>query len=290
MCQPSSCVDRPSVDEPPAAPCLRPSAAPCELDDLMSFELPAAFSVEVCSVSSSMSTCILAEEAVTATTMVPPSAPRFCPSVPPFDLALLPPFELPASCELPQTSEISTEKPTSTSSRSANAVPTGCSARWLSVGEVHRVLPLAPLSKPLSFVSETNLEEMPPLELPPSALTLSGGPRLRPSADPFDLEDFVPLELPPAMLEMPSHAATSPFDNLPNLHSTLLVERLGKFTMCDTGLRKQALQQTADSQRDCSLSWSTSTSSLKYEPEWSPSMVSTSASEFASRQVTSDSH
>eukprot|EP00927_Polykrikos_kofoidii_P019840 TRINITY_DN19301_c0_g1_i3.p1 TRINITY_DN19301_c0_g1~~TRINITY_DN19301_c0_g1_i3.p1 ORF type:complete len:321 (-),score=41.60 TRINITY_DN19301_c0_g1_i3:101-1063(-) len=258
-----------SVNAPPAAPCLRPSVAPFELGDLPLFELPASVSVEVCSVDSSVSTCTRATEAERAITEVPPSAPHFRPSSPPFDLGILPPFRLPASCELPHTSETSTVESPSTSPRQASAVLRGHSARFSSVGEIHLVPPSAPLLKPVAFVGETNSEEMPSLELPPPALGLSGGPRLRPSADPFDLKDLLPLELPSAVPEMPPLAAASSpsssesqseevnalettghpdgivwygmewqftsCDELPNLCSTGVMDRHGGFMKCDAG-------------------------------------------------------
>eukprot|EP00927_Polykrikos_kofoidii_P042969 TRINITY_DN3701_c0_g1_i12.p1 TRINITY_DN3701_c0_g1~~TRINITY_DN3701_c0_g1_i12.p1 ORF type:complete len:313 (-),score=51.18 TRINITY_DN3701_c0_g1_i12:96-1034(-) len=211
MCWPSLSVTTSSVDAPPAAPSLRPSVAPFKLLDLPPFELTVSAAVEECSINSSVSGYSRSAEAGIATMEIPPSAPRFCPSPPPFDLGLLPSFDMPPSFELPHASETSSVKASSTSSRSGNAVPVGRSASCPSVVEVQLVPPLAPLLKPVAFVNEINSQEMPSLELPPAALGPSGGPRLGPSADPIDLKDLIPFELPLAMHEMPPlAAATSP--------------------------------------------------------------------------------
>eukprot|EP00927_Polykrikos_kofoidii_P042967 TRINITY_DN3701_c0_g1_i1.p1 TRINITY_DN3701_c0_g1~~TRINITY_DN3701_c0_g1_i1.p1 ORF type:complete len:323 (-),score=52.56 TRINITY_DN3701_c0_g1_i1:115-1083(-) len=258
---------RSSVDAPPEAPRLRPSVAPSGLLDLPPFELPVSAAVEACSINSSVCSYASSAEAGIAAVEIPPSAPRFCPSHPPFDLGRLPPFDLPPSFEVPYASETSSVKASSTSSRSANAVRVGRSAGCHSVVEAHRVPPLAPLLKPVAFVEEINSQEMPSLELPPAALGPSGGPRLGPSPDPFDLKDLPPLELPVAMHEMPSLApATSPssfdlasdeenalattdradvvlgfgpdrrltsFDEIPGFRRSFVVERHGEVMKCD---------------------------------------------------------
>eukprot|EP00927_Polykrikos_kofoidii_P019838 TRINITY_DN19301_c0_g1_i1.p1 TRINITY_DN19301_c0_g1~~TRINITY_DN19301_c0_g1_i1.p1 ORF type:complete len:320 (-),score=41.75 TRINITY_DN19301_c0_g1_i1:395-1354(-) len=199
-----------SVNAPPAAPCLRPSVEPFELGDLPMFELPPSASVEEGSVDSSMKIYTLAAEAGMATTQVPPAAPRLGSSSPPVDLGVLPPFELPDSCEFPHTFETSTVG--ATLPRSADTVFTGPSARCSSSsGEVHRVPALAPLSKPVAFDGQMNSEEILSLELGPPELSLSEGPRLAPFADSFDHDDLLPSELPPALPEMPLLVApTSP--------------------------------------------------------------------------------
>eukprot|EP00927_Polykrikos_kofoidii_P019844 TRINITY_DN19301_c1_g1_i1.p1 TRINITY_DN19301_c1_g1~~TRINITY_DN19301_c1_g1_i1.p1 ORF type:complete len:463 (+),score=37.64 TRINITY_DN19301_c1_g1_i1:175-1563(+) len=262
-----------SLELPPAALGLsgvlrmEPPTDPVDPEDLLSLELLVLASVEVCAVDSSVSTYTPAAEARIATNGIPLSAPRHSPSSQHFDFGFLPQVKLPASRELPQTSETSTSKPTVTSSRSENAVPTGRSARCSSVG-VYRVPPSAPLLQLVAFIGETNSEEMRSFELPAVALGPSGGPRQGPSADPFDLEDLLlPLELPRAMPEMRALAGvTSPssfeppseeeqeleptdragavlslgielqftsFDELPNFRSTLAVERHGEFMKRD---------------------------------------------------------
>eukprot|EP00927_Polykrikos_kofoidii_P019842 TRINITY_DN19301_c0_g2_i1.p1 TRINITY_DN19301_c0_g2~~TRINITY_DN19301_c0_g2_i1.p1 ORF type:complete len:358 (-),score=51.96 TRINITY_DN19301_c0_g2_i1:168-1241(-) len=262
MYRPLLCVDMSSIDAPPAAPCLRPSVAPFDIRDLLPFELPVLASVEVCSVNSSVTTYTRAAEGI-PTTEVPPKTPRFGPSHPPFDLGLLPAFDLPASWELPHTSETSNVKPAPTSSRLAISVPMGRSAHCPSFVEKHHILPVAPALKPVAFASGINLGEMPSLELPPPALGPSGDPHLEPFADPFDFEDSFSLELPLAIPETPPLApAGSPssceppsdeenalettgcgdtvlwfgldqdvpsFDELPNFRSTVAVERHGGF-------------------------------------------------------------
>eukprot|EP00927_Polykrikos_kofoidii_P042972 TRINITY_DN3701_c0_g1_i4.p1 TRINITY_DN3701_c0_g1~~TRINITY_DN3701_c0_g1_i4.p1 ORF type:complete len:192 (-),score=29.22 TRINITY_DN3701_c0_g1_i4:345-920(-) len=187
---------RSSVDAPPEAPRLRPSVAPSGLLDLPPFELPVSAAVEACSINSSVCSYASSAEAGIAAVEIPPSAPRFCPSHPPFDLGRLPPFDLPPSFEMPHASETSSVKASSTSSRSGNAVPVGRSAVCRSVVEVHRVPPLAPFWKAVAFANEINFQEMPSPELPSAALGPSEGPRLGPSPGPFDLKDLLPLELP----------------------------------------------------------------------------------------------
>eukprot|EP00927_Polykrikos_kofoidii_P036973 TRINITY_DN31154_c0_g1_i1.p2 TRINITY_DN31154_c0_g1~~TRINITY_DN31154_c0_g1_i1.p2 ORF type:complete len:104 (-),score=15.51 TRINITY_DN31154_c0_g1_i1:852-1163(-) len=66
--------------------------------------------------------------------------------------------------------------------------------------EIVRLSPPQPTRlKPLTRV--TRFEEMSLFVLPPAALTLSGRPRLTPSADPVDLESLPSLKLPAAALE-----------------------------------------------------------------------------------------
>eukprot|EP00927_Polykrikos_kofoidii_P007795 TRINITY_DN13200_c0_g1_i1.p1 TRINITY_DN13200_c0_g1~~TRINITY_DN13200_c0_g1_i1.p1 ORF type:complete len:105 (-),score=8.95 TRINITY_DN13200_c0_g1_i1:681-995(-) len=85
---------------------------------------------------------------------------------------------------------------------STSAEPRTMSSSELAAESGRRSPPVAPKLKPSA--SHIAFEEVPLLELPPAAVTLSGKPRLTPSPDPFDCTGLPPLELPPSMVDVGS--------------------------------------------------------------------------------------